>query len=205
MRHAPAAAVIAAMVIVSAFLYPELPGVSITPGQAMALGRPLIAFLLPLAAAVIYLLFEMLSPSNGGGLRAFRRIAFLCVLFIAALHVVLLTGLVAHIRQDKSVVDVVTRVVPVLLGSALAIVGNQLPRLRPNLAIGIRTRQSLENPLVWARVNRGAGYIAVALGVSIVLCALTIPPGPAVPAAIGICGLVALAGLCTWYWQAIRP
>src|ERR1700745_1554694 len=119
MRHAPAAAAIAAMVIVSAFLYPELPGVSIEPGRAMALGRPLIAFLLPLAAAVIYLLFEMLSPSNGGGLSASRRIAFLCVLFIAALHVVLLTGLVAHIRQDKSVVEVVTRVVPVLLGSAL--------------------------------------------------------------------------------------
>jgi hypothetical protein len=41
----------------------------------MALGRPLIAFLLPLAAAVIYLLLDMLSPSNGGGLSAFGRIA----------------------------------------------------------------------------------------------------------------------------------
>jgi len=205
MRHAPAAAVIGAMLIVSAVLYAELPGVSIRPGHAMALGRPLIAFLLPLAAAMIYFLFDLLSPSNGGGLNAFRRIAFLCVLFIAALHVVLLTGLVAHIRQDKSVVDVIARIVPVLLGSALALVGNQLPRLRPNLAIGIRTRRALENPLVWARVNRAAGYIAVALGLSIVLCALAIPPGPAVPGAIGICGLIALAGLCTSYWQAIRP
>src|SRR5262249_50019258 len=118
---------------------------------------------------------------------------------------VLLTGLVAHIRQDRSVVETVARIVPVLLGSALAIVGNQLPRLRPNLAIGIRTRQARENPVVWARVNRAAGYIAVALGLSIVLCPLTIPPGPAVPAAISICGFVALAGLCTSYWQAIRP
>ena len=204
MRHAPAAAVIGATVIVSALLYSELPDVALTPGQPMALGRPLIAFLLPLAAAAIYLVLELLSPPNGS-LSVFRRIAFVCVLFVAALHVVLLTGLVAHIRQDTSIVDVVTRMVPVLFGSALAIVGNQLPRLRPNLAIGIRTRQSLENPLVWARVNRAAGYIAVALGLSIVLCALAIPPGPAVPAAIGICGLVALAGLCTWYWQAIRP
>jgi uncharacterized membrane protein len=192
------------MVVVSARLYSELPGVSITPGHTMALGRPLIAFLLPVAAAAIAILFELLSPSNGGGLGAFRRIAFFCVLFVAALHAVLLTGLVAHIHQDRSVVEVVARVVPVLLGAALAVVGNQLPRLRPNLAIGIRTRRSLENPLVWARVNRAAGYIAVALGLSIVLCALAIPPGPALPGAIGICGFVALAGLCTSYWQAIR-
>src|SRR5581483_5501774 len=62
---------------------------------------------------------------RNGNVSVFRRIAFVCVLFVAALHVVLLTGLVAHIRQDTSIVDVVTRMVPVLFGSALAIVGNQ--------------------------------------------------------------------------------
>jgi uncharacterized membrane protein len=150
--------------------------------EQYALGRPLIAFILPLAAVVIYVVLELLSSrsaTNGAGRKALRSIVFVCVAFVGALHVALLTGLVAHIRHDTAVVALVTRGVPVLLGAAFVLVGNQMPRLRPNLAVGIRTRRALQSSAVWARVNRLTGYVAVALGLAIVGCALVIPPGPA--------------------------
>ncbi len=58
------------------------------------------------------------------------------------------------------------RAVPVIFGLTLIVIGNLLPRLRPNLVIGIRTSRTLADRGVWARVNRTAGYAAVFAGSS---------------------------------------
>lgn len=85
--------------------------------------------------------------------------------------------------------------VPLMLGFAMISIGNLLPRTRPNLAIGIRTRLTLADRVLWMRVHRWAGYMTVACGVVVVLSAIAVPR-PVGPGMILIVGPAAIAGAC---------
>jgi uncharacterized membrane protein len=88
--------------------------------------------------------------------------------------------------------DWTARIVPLLLGVTMIAVGNLLPRVRPNLAIGIRTRRTLSDRACWMRTHRRAGYLIVAAGVVVVLSAIAVPKplGPGMILAIGPAVLV---------------
>ena len=68
------------------------------------------------------------------------------------------------------------RVVPALIGVQFIILGNVLPRARPNWWFGIRTPWTLSNDRVWMRTHRVAGYLLAGAGV--VLLAGAALPGP---------------------------
>ena len=59
-----------------------------------------------------------------------------------------------------------------LLGLGLAVMGNVMPRTRPNPIMGIRTRATLHDPVLWARVHRLFGGLLVGSGVLVMLLAL---------------------------------
>jgi SdpI/YfhL protein family len=59
-----------------------------------------------------------------------------------------------------------------LLGLGLAVMGNVMPRLRPNPIMGIRTRATLNDPVLWARMHRLFGGLLVAAGALVMLLAL---------------------------------
>ena len=65
-----------------------------------------------------------------------------------------------------------TRGFLLLLGLGLAAMGNVMPRLRPNPIMGIRTRATLNNPVLWARMHRLFGSLLLASGVLVMLLAL---------------------------------
>ena len=60
-----------------------------------------------------------------------------------------------------------------LLGLGLAALGNVMPRLRPNPIMGLRTRATLNDPVLWARMHRLFGSLLLASGVLVMLLALT--------------------------------
>jgi uncharacterized membrane protein len=91
------------------------------------------------------------------------------------------------------------RVVPLMLGLVMVSVGNLLPRTRPNLAIGIRTRRTLADRACWIQTHRAAGYLVVVAGVVVAVSALTLPR-PIGPRLIQLVGPVALVGL----WLVVR-
>lgn len=68
------------------------------------------------------------------------------------------------------------RLVPAGVGALLVVIGNALPRARPNWMFGIRTPWTLSSERVWERTHRVGGYCMVAAGVVIMLSAL-LPPG----------------------------
>jgi uncharacterized membrane protein len=70
------------------------------------------------------------------------------------------------------------RILGALVGVFLVATGNDLPRVRPNLAWGVRMRQTLTSDLLWRRVHRLAGFIRVAMG--IVVCAVSLSGVPGV-------------------------
>ena len=100
------------------------------------------------------------NPGNGSLAMTYGRILSGVILFIVALH--LLT--VAAVGGTLPAVSWLARAPIVLFGLLAIWVGNLLPRTRPNLALGIRTRRTLWNRDAWIRTHRVAGYAAVFLG-----------------------------------------
>src|SRR5580704_10829345 len=191
-------ATIAALYVISAVAYGRLPPATFD--------RAFIAFLLPTAAGAIYVLMRLLAAhdhvrqGNGTFTRTYDAIVLRVVLFIGALHGTVLTGLLGHGLVDRTG-PIVPRLAPVLLGAGLITIGNLLPRVRPNVAIGIRTSRTLRDRDAWLRANRTAGYVAVALGFAIVAAALLVPPGPRIAAVVGGIGMLAVIMLVAWTWR----
>ena len=82
------------------------------------------------------------------------------------------------------------RVAPALVGLQFVILGNALPRARPNWWFGIRTPWTLSNDRVWTRTHRVGGYLLAGAGV-VLLFAAAVPS--AWTFALGL-GTVLLAG-----------
>src|SRR5205814_10565986 len=57
-------------------------------------------------------------------------------------------------------------------GVALAVVGNLLPRARPNWWFGIRTPWTLSNDRVWERTHRLGGYVMMVGGLALAFASL---------------------------------
>ena len=128
-----------------------------------------IAFSLPTAVLVIYLLFRSLwrhdriRTGNGAFEATYHAIVFRTMLFVFAMHALLMLAL----TDAMDVIGTHTwgkRVVVVMLGLTFMAVGNLLPRTRPNIAFGVRTARTLANAQLWQQVHRVSGYTTVALG-----------------------------------------
>ena len=178
--------------------YPHLPEPYCGPGCGMPLARPLIAFALPSAILVIVGFLGLLwtrDPIRDRDAHieaAYHAVIRTVVLFLLGLHITVLAALTSHLRPD--VVKAAAHAVPVMFGLTLIVIGNLLPRFRPNVVIGIRTSRTLADRTAWAQTNRVAGYATVGAGTSFLLAGL-LPNLPvmefATLAAIGVMSVLA--------------
>ncbi len=67
------------------------------------------------------------------------------------------------------------RLVPLLVGGMTLVLGNVMPRARPNWWFGIRTPWTLSSDTVWTRTHRMGGYLMTAAGIITVL-SVVLPP-----------------------------
>jgi uncharacterized membrane protein len=160
------------------------------------LGAPMVAFLLPTAAAVTDLLLRRLCvqhPVDEAGARhvltIYDAIMLRFGIFVMGVHGAVLLAMLGLLSGQTWA----AQIVPLMLGFTLMSIGNLFPKTRPNLAIGIRTRRTLSDRALWIRTHRFAGYLAVACGAVIVLSAIAVPR-PVGPGMILIVGPAALAG-----------
>ena len=155
---------------------------------------------------MIYVLLRLLHTrdhvrhGNGAFTDTYNAIVFRVVLFVGGLHGTILTALLGRGLMARTG-PLVPRLAPVLLGAVLIAIGNLLPRVRPNVAIGIRTSRTLRDRDAWLRVNRTAGYVSVTLGVVIVAVALLLPRGPWVTGAVEGMGMIAVVTLVARTWR----
>lgn len=191
-------AVIAAGYVLGTFaFYRGLPeyGASSATG-ILSLNAMMLAFLLPTAAAVSDGLLRSLcvehpvdEPDSTHVLAIYDAIMLRFIIFIVGVHAVVLLAL-AGVLAGRGWA---AHVVPLMLGLTMIGIGNLLPRTRPNLAIGIRTRRSLSDRALWARIHRWAGYLLVTSGMVIVLASLA-APAPISSSMVLVMGPVMLVG-----------
>ncbi len=169
--------------IASLAAYPDLPP-DIPPraGRDGAfIGAPFVAFFLPVAAAAVWWILTSLTRAARSGACQARRAGAATVLFLAAFHVTMLAGFIGgHLWLG--------RLLGALVGLFLVVTGNDLPRLKPNPAWGIRTRHTLGSDDVWRRVHRLDGYLRVVMGLAV--CAAALAGYPGVTALIVLAGCI---------------
>ena len=174
--HMGQIALIVLAFLVGAAAYPFIPGDAI---DHMRWARAQIAFSLPTTVLVIYLIFRSLwrhdriRTGNGAFEATYHAIVFRTMLFVFAMNALLMLAL-------TDVMDVIgthtwgKRVVVVMLGITFIAIGNLLPRTRPNIAFGVRTKRTLSNAQLWQQVHRVGGYTTVGLGAAILIAGIVV-------------------------------
>ena len=155
-------------------------GLAPATGSEELSGGVLIAFVLPTAAAVLLWLFHAIEARRPVCMRepddcaATERILFRILVFIAGLH-----GLVLLLLTDLPVAqNWGLQLTFFLVGGLLVSVGNLLPKTRPNVLVGVRTPRSLRSRHFWMEINRVAGYVAVVLGLVMIVAAVVLGHPP---------------------------
>jgi hypothetical protein len=193
-------ALIAIAAIVSATTYGKLPPMIDLPVDGLLpfsstepheLAPRWLALSLMPALALVFWAMLRLAPTAAGqqiGRRMFRRApeavtspeAFerfgktydAVVLGVVMLFLGIHAAVLASVWGAPSIA---VRMVPAVLGGCLVLMGNVIPRLRPNWVAGIRTRRVLESPQLWRSTHRAFGTAFVVSGVVTMLVAVVVP------------------------------
>ena len=202
MRKLIPALVIVAGYVFSAVLYFRLPPLVspqwdalipwVAAGDAEAIPRAVAAFGLPTLALAVWLLLRALA--SGTGERLGRRV-FPAWLLSAR------TGAAAVERFEPTFETIVTAVVAfvllfhatalgtalgwpawtrhafgALVGVGIIVIGNVMPRTRPNWIAGLRTRHTMSDPDLWRRTHRLFGGLLMATGLIAVMISIVSAP-----------------------------
>jgi hypothetical protein len=113
------------------------------------------------------------------------------VLLLIGFHAAILAALLGYSA-------VASRIVPVVLGVSLVLMGNVMPRLRPNWVAGLRTKRTFEDPQLWRAAHRAFGTAFVISGM------LTMIVGLVAPRYGLVTGIVAVLASCVVGFVASR-
>ena len=132
------------------------------------------AWVMPLALlgmAVLVRFLPAIDPRGNNYSKftgAFEGIIISVMLFMLGLHIIILMAALGYPVAME-------RVVPFGIGVLFVVIGNLLPRARPNWFVGIRTPWTLSSDRVWEKTHRFGGKVFVLAGVLIVLGVLLLP------------------------------
>jgi uncharacterized membrane protein len=159
------------------------------------------AFFAPVFLLVLWQLMRILpridprEPNYARFTDAYDTIVAAALLLLLATHgIVLAEALGYHVP--------VARLVPALVGALFVVIGNVMPRMRPNWWFGVRTPWTLSNDRVWARTHRLAGFSMTGAGLVMIGAALALPSrfGGPVMLAAAVAGTIgpAVYSYLTW-------
>lgn len=189
--------VVGAMLLLSAWAWLQLPADAEVPihwgadGQVDGYAsKTLGLFLLPLLTAGVAALFwviPVIEPRRANiakSGKAYAAIWVAVVLMLAAIDVVAVAAAMGA-DLDMSLIAFVST------GALFIVIGNYLPKVRPNYMMGIRTPWTLTSDLSWDRTHRVGGRLFVLEGLVFILVGL-VRPAPEALAVILIGGIAVM-------------
>lgn len=190
MRKWIPAALIAGCYLFSLWTYPRLPD-RVAPGwdalfpwipasDADAAPRAFAAFAIPTLALILWLAFRAASSRTAVKRfgPTFDVVILLVVGFVVLLHLVTLGTVIGW-------PDWTVRAFTGLIGAGIMILGNVMPRTRPNWVAGLRTRRTVSDPDVWRLTHRYFGAFLMATGLVVVGISLVSAPYALLAAGVG--------------------
>jgi uncharacterized membrane protein len=175
---AVAAAVIGAMLAVSAWGWTQIPADAQVPihwgidGRADGFApKPIGLFGVPVLAVGLTLLLlavPRVEPRRDNLRRsstAYRAIAIAILLVMGTIHT---ATVLAATGADVDIAGVVAGVI----GAMFVVIGNYLGKVRSNFMVGIRTPWTLTSERSWDRTHRLGGRLMVVLGTAVVVATL---------------------------------
>jgi hypothetical protein len=129
--------------------------------------------------------------------KTYDAIVLAVVILILGVHAAIIAGALGY-------GGVASRIVPAVFGACLIVMGNVMPRLRPNWVAGIRTQRTLEDPQLWRSTHRAFGTAFVVSGVLTVVVAVA-TPRYALVTAIASIALSCIVGLFASTRQSATP
>jgi uncharacterized membrane protein len=163
--------------------------------------RPAGAFFMPAVMVGIWALLTFL-PRIDPRRENYAKFRGTYDAIVASVLVVMLlihiTALSAALGYDIPI----ARVIPFAVGGLFIVIGNLLPRARPNWFVGIRTPWTLSSDRVWERTHRLGGLMLVITGIALVIAGLI--PGPVSLAFAIAIGFVTTAATLIYSYVAWR-
>jgi hypothetical protein len=100
--------------------------------------------------------------------KSYDVIVLAVVMLLLGVHAAILAGALGY-------PGIAVRTIPAVLGACLVIMGNVMPRLRPNWVAGVRTQRTFEDPQLWRATHRAFGTAFVVSGFVTIVVALAAP------------------------------
>lgn len=100
--------------------------------------------------------------------KSYDAIVLAVVMLLLGLHAAIIVAALGY-------PGIATRIVPAVLGACLILMGNVMPRLRPNWVAGVRTKRTLEDPQLWRTTHRAFGTAFVVSGLLTIIVAVGAP------------------------------
>jgi uncharacterized membrane protein len=173
--------VVGALLMLSAWAWFQLPADAQVPihwgadGQANGYASKTVGLLLlplvTLGVAALFWIIPVIEPRRANILKsgkAYAAIWVAVVLMLAALDVVAVAAAMGAELDMTLIVFVAT-------GALFIVIGNYLPKVRPNYMVGIRTPWTLASDLSWDRTHRVGGRLFVLEGLVFILIGLVRP------------------------------
>ena len=164
------AAVLGAMLLTSAWAWTQLPPGAQVPIHWGADGQPdgwadktVGLFLMPLIAAGVAVLlaliprFEPRRANLERSGKAYGATWIGLMLVLGGMHLLAISVALGASLD-------LTRIVMIATGALFVLIGNYLPKVRPNYLMGIRTPWTLASDLAWRRTHRVGGRLFVIEG-----------------------------------------
>ena len=172
MRKWYPALLVAVTMIAAAIVYPRLPDRVPTHwnfrGEVDGYGPKWVStWLIPVVILGLWGLLRLLptiDPRRANYAKMEGTYELLVNVALTILAAIQFTLLAATLGMTSAV----PRLLPAIFGVALIVLGNALPRARPNWWFGIRTPWTLSNDRVWERTHRVGGYLIAVAGLLIV-------------------------------------
>lgn len=191
------AIVVGILVLVSAWAWLQLPEGAEVPIHWGVDGRPdgyasktIGLFLLPLTTAGVAALFWVIptiEPRRANFAKSGKAYTAIWISVVLLLGLVSLTAVAAAMGTELDI----SRIAFIGTGALFIVIGNYLPKVRPNYMMGIRTPWTLTSDLSWDRTHRVGGRLFVLEGLVFVLLGL-VRPAPDALVAVIIGGIVVM-------------
>ncbi len=167
----PSVIALGLVVVFTIWAYPQLPAEVTThwgmDGQPNGWSSRLVAVLLlpgiVTGMALVLLIAPAIDPRRESWelhAATYWQITNLVLCFLLSIHLLVLGSALGWPLP-------INRVIPVVVGLLLIVMGNFMPRIRPNWFLGIRTPWTLSSDSVWRQTHRIGGVCLMVAGIFI--------------------------------------